>query len=243
MLSHVKAKHPTVCVNPVPDRMWRAGHEPQLEVPPRFPSPPGYDPLEEWDIEVPWDYVPMPRIQLKQIAAEVPEASPDWNGEEVEIGLEEGNAGQEAKSGSAAPLEAEQSEDQGPVEDSHAVMSIRPKITIEENWTRRNATPQRSNGRTPTSDLVLDLSMPPRSSPFILSPPVSPCLLPIKQSQLKMVLHRQIPRREALITAGVPAIAPTIAAVPAGVAASIVEDSLYQFALSVYSVYKLTLFC
>ena len=103
MRKHVTKMHPTVHLE-LDDRVWRSQFETVREVPACFPTPPGYVPYGEEEIELPFQYIPMPKelcpkaTELQQspvpltstVASSTPqdEAS-DWEDVGMDILIEE----------------------------------------------------------------------------------------------------------------------------------------------------------
>ena len=76
MRRHVATEHPTVCLD-MDERVWRNETETLREVPASFPTPPGYVPYREEDLQQPFPfpfvYIPTP----KDLCPRAPDSRPD----------------------------------------------------------------------------------------------------------------------------------------------------------------------
>ena len=83
MQRHVATEHPTVCLE-MEDRVWRNETETLREVPASFPTPPGYLPYREEDLQQPF---PFPFVYIstpKDLCPRAPDSLPDQAAEATE---------------------------------------------------------------------------------------------------------------------------------------------------------------
>ena len=131
MRRHVATEHPTVCLD-MDDRVWRNETETLREVPASFPTPPGYVPYREEDLQQPFPFPFVYILTPKDLCPRAPDSRPDQAAEATEAAAAAVGASpaQEVSDwedmGVEIVIEEEATEDGPPILWQQRVVSVQP---------------------------------------------------------------------------------------------------------------------